>query len=100
MPPKKKSQKTDNDDSSISMVSRQDGGHSNTSMNMSAFEKGIEYLYDCRLNQQTTKLNEVFTKHSQMTKDDLDETKESQEFLGSKFDELVTIINEVKHCLL
>ena len=64
-------------------------------MNMYSVEKGLEDLFNCRLNQQTTKLNELFTKHSQMTKADLDEIKASQEFLGSKFDELAALINEV-----
>jgi hypothetical protein len=59
------------------------------SIHIASLQNGLEALFDCRFNLQSNHLNELFIKHSQMTKADLYGIKESQNFLGLKFDELV-----------
>ena len=59
------------------------------SIDIASLQNGLEALFDCRFNLQSNHLNELFIKHSQTTKADLDAIKESQNFLGLKFDELV-----------
>ncbi len=47
------------------------------------------------MKQQINQINNLFTKHSNSTNVVLTEIKSSQQFLGSKFDELANTINEV-----
>ena len=59
-------------------------------------QQDMEALFDRRFKQQTSHINDLFSNHLQTTKSALDEIKSSQEFLGSKFDDLVASIKEVK----
>ena len=63
---------------------------------MASLQNVLEALFDRRFNLQSNHLNELFIKHSQTAKADLDAIKESQNFLGLKFDELVASLMEVK----
>ena len=55
-------------------------------------QSSLEAFLDEPLKQQTDQLNTLFLKFSKSTKAELDEIKKSQEFLGSKFDDLINKI--------
>ena len=95
MPPKKKNQKKNEllDEAANSTLEDEVG---EGSIDMASLQNVLEALFDRRFNLQSNHLNELFIKHSQTTKADLDAIKESQKFLGLKFDELVASLNEVK----
>ena len=61
-----------------------------------SLQQDMEALFDRRFKQQTSHINDLFSNHLQTTKSALDEIKSSQAFLGSKFDNLVASIKEVK----
>ena len=84
MPPKKKK----NDSNGESPV-----GTTVASQNESVT---FETLLDNRLKKQTDHLNDLFSKFSSSTKVDLDEIKQSQDFLSAKFDDLATSVNELR----
>lgn len=63
---------------------------------MISLQKTLEALLDYHLNQQNERLYRLFTKYFPQSKTNLEEIKASQNFLGSKFHELVILINEVK----
>jgi hypothetical protein len=48
------------------------------------------------LKKQFDQLNDLFSKFSRSTKDDLNEIKQSQDFLSSKFDALATSVSELR----
>ena len=56
----------------------------------------FEMLLDNRLKKRTDHLNDLFSKFSRSTKVDLDEIKQSQDFLSAKFDDLATSANELR----
>ena len=62
----------------------------------SSTTRALEEFIDRRLCQQSEQLNDLFIKHSRMTKSDLDDIKKSQDFLGSKFDGLAASVNELR----
>ena len=62
----------------------------------SSTTSALEEFIDHRLHQQSEQLNDLFIKHSRMTKSDLDDIKKSQDFLGSKFDGLAASVNELR----
>ena len=53
-------------------------------------------MFDRRFKKQTDHINNLFTELSKSTKSDVDEIRKSQEFLGTKFNELAASMNEVK----
>ena len=91
MPPKKKNTPCSSDPSAeTSFVSDE-----NDKM-ASSTTRALEEFIDRRLRQQSEQLNDLFIKHSRMTKSDLDDIKKSQDFLGSKFDGLAASVNELR----
>ncbi|XP_028406783.1 uncharacterized protein LOC114529226 [Dendronephthya gigantea] len=88
MPPKKNknTSKPENPDGEIS-----------AEVTESTNEKAtLKALLDSRLNKQSDHLNNLFLKFLKSTKSDLDEIKQSQDFLSSKFDSLATSVNELR----
>ena len=69
----------------------EDGEGSHMKFKISSFEA----LLDKRLQQQTHQLNSIFFKFSNSTKADLEEIKESWQFLSKKFDDLVTEVKDL-----
>jgi cell division protein FtsB len=91
MPPKKKNIKpndtVNDEEAEITPVAN---------VNLATLQSSLEALIDNRMKQQINQMNDLLTKHSNSTKVVLTEIKSSQEFLGSKFDELANTIIEVR----
>ncbi len=64
--------------------------------NMAADLSGLEEILDRRLNKQSEHINNLFIKFTKSTKDDLEEVKKSQNFLNTKFEELIISVAELK----
>ena len=64
--------------------------------NMAADLSGLEEILDRHLNKQSEHINNLFIKFTKSTKDDLEEVKKSQNFLNTKFEELITSVAELK----
>ena len=95
MPPKRKNQKK----SDLVTDEAENDVEVEASVDMPAttsLQQDMEALFDRRFKQQTSHINDLFSNHLQTTKSALDEIKSSQAFLGSKFDDLVASIKEVK----
>ena len=93
MPPKKKASKTNDlveETTDIGENSEKDV------VDIATLQRDLIALFDRRFKEQTDHINNLFSKLSKSTKSDLDEIRKSQEFLGTKFDELAVSINEVK----
>ncbi len=59
---------------------------------MAADLSGLEEILDRRLNKQSEHINNLFIKFTKSTKDDLEEVKKSQNFINTKFEELITSV--------
>ena len=92
MPPKKKRQQEESNDLSVESVESNliENG------NMATFPTGLEALLDRRLKQQSDQINLLFVKFTDTTRVDLQSIKQSQDFLASKFDDLVASTNKLK----
>ena len=92
MPPKKKKQQEESNDLSVESVKSNliENG------NMATFRTGLEALLDRRLKQQSDQINSLFVKFTDTTRVDLQSIKQSQDFLASKFDDLVASTNKLK----
>lgn len=84
MPPKKK--KSDSNGESLAETTTPSPNETAT----------FEMFLDNRLKKQTDHLNDLFSKFSRSTKVDLDEIKQSQDFLSAKFDDLAASVNELR----
>jgi septal ring factor EnvC (AmiA/AmiB activator) len=56
----------------------------------------LESIPDQRMTQQSKQLQDLFSRYSKNTQDDLQQVKTSQEFISGKFDEVLKAINELK----
>ena len=92
MPPKKKKQQEELNDLSVNSVE----SNVTESGNMATFPMGLEALLDRRLKQQSDQINSLFVKFTDTTRVDLQSIKQSQDFLASKFDDLVASTNKLK----
>ena len=92
MPPKKKTSKLNE----ILDKTNDEVNNSEEIIDMEMLQRNLEALFDQRFKEQTSRIDDLFTKLSKSTKSDFDEIRKSQEFLGSKFDELATSMKEIK----
>ena len=92
MPPKKKTSKLNE----IVDKTNDEVNNSEEIIDMEMLQRNLEALFDQRFKEQTNRIDDLFSKLSKSTKSDFDEIRKSQEFLGSKFDELATSMKEIK----
>ena len=64
--------------------------------NMATDLSGLEEILGRRLNKQSEHINNLYIKFTKSTKDDLEEVKKSQNFLNTKFEELIISVAELK----
>ncbi len=64
--------------------------------NMAADLSGLEEILDRHLNKQSEHINNLFIKFTKSTNNDLEEVKKSQNFLNTKFEELIISVAELK----
>lgn len=60
------------------------------------WRESLEDLIDHRPRQQSDQLPDLMLKHLKLYKQEVDEVKQSQDYISSKFDEVIVSIEELK----